>query len=99
MRLWNTVLPKTSQWKTIRSVLVLIAPKERFPGTKVISFSNSPNPFLSFYFPKLWKPKESNIVSSGTFQTTIVTILILIRLFDSRFPIRNGSIILSEPRR
>ncbi|MEN9612600.1 MAG: hypothetical protein RLZZ628_3414 [Bacteroidota bacterium] len=57
MRLWNLVLQKTSQWKSIRSVFVLIAPKERFSDAKVISFSDSPNPFLYFYFYKLWGDK------------------------------------------
>ncbi|MEN9611248.1 MAG: hypothetical protein RLZZ628_2062 [Bacteroidota bacterium] len=73
MRLWNTVLPKTSQWKSIRSVLVLIAPKERFPDAKVISFSDSPNPFLYFYFCKLERTKWYNIVSFCRFQTALVT--------------------------
>jgi hypothetical protein len=67
MQLWNTVLQKTSQWNSIRSVFVLIVPKERSSGTKVISLSDSPNPFLYFYFPKLWETKEYNIVSYGTF--------------------------------
>jgi hypothetical protein len=52
--------------------------KRTLSGTKVISFSDSPNPFLSFYFHQLWKTKEYDIVSSGTFQTTIVTMTFLL---------------------